>query len=108
MSAELLLLRAASLVHLGDSNESARILTTLLNNKAYGDNSLLQVKLLNWRCASLRMMGQFGEAKRDIKNAIAILKINGGPSDIKGDVYRRLGDICAEQGQLKGALRYQV
>ncbi len=106
-SAELLLLKAAALVHLGDSTEAARILTELLDKKAYGSNALLQVKLLNWRCAALRMMGQFGEAKRDIKYAIALLKVNGGPSDVKGDVFRRLGDICAEQGQFKGALRQQ-
>lgn len=106
-SAELLLLRAAALVHVGDSTEAARILTELIDKKAYGTNSLLQVKLLNWRCASLRMMGQFIEAKRDIKNAIALLNVNGGPADVKGEVSRRLGDIYAEQGQFKTALRYQ-
>jgi len=106
-SAELLLLQAAALVNQGDSTEAARILSELIDKKAYGSNALLQIKLLNWRCASLRMMGHFSEAKRDIKNAIALLNVNGGSTDIKGDVYRQLGDICAEQGQLKGALRHQ-
>jgi ATP/maltotriose-dependent transcriptional regulator MalT/DNA-binding SARP family transcriptional activator len=106
-SVELLLIKASALVHLGDSNEAARILTELLDRKAYGNNSLLQAKILNWRCAALRMMGKFGEAKQDIKKAITILNLIDGPSEIKGDVFRRLGDICVEQGQFKGALRYQ-
>jgi ATP/maltotriose-dependent transcriptional regulator MalT/DNA-binding SARP family transcriptional activator len=106
-SAELLLLKASALVYLGDSNETARILTELLDKKSYGNNTLLQAKILNWRCAALRMMGKFGEAKQDIKKAIAILNLIDGPSELKGDVFRRLGDICSEQGQFKGALRYQ-
>lgn len=106
-SAELQLLKAATLVHTGNSIEAAKILTTLLDKKAYDSNTLLQAKLLNWRCAALRMMGQFGEAKRDIKNAIVLLKAKDSTPDLKGDFYRRYGDICAEQGQFKGALRYQ-
>jgi ATP/maltotriose-dependent transcriptional regulator MalT/DNA-binding SARP family transcriptional activator len=106
-STELQLIKAAALVHTGNSIEAARILTTLLDKKAYGSNTLLQAKLLNWRCAALRMMGQFGEAKRDIKIAIALLKGKDNPPDLKGDFYRRYGDVCAEQGQFKGALRYQ-
>ena len=106
-SAELLVMKASALVHLGDANEAARILTELLDRNNYGNNALLQAKTLNWRCAALRMMGQFGEAKQDIKKAITILNLIDAPSEIKGDVFRRLGDICAEQGQFKGALRYQ-
>ncbi|MCX6003873.1 MAG: tetratricopeptide repeat protein, partial [Chloroflexi bacterium] len=106
-STEMLVLKASALVHLGNSTESARILTELLERKAFGSDLLLQAKILNWRCAALRMMGQFSEAKRDVKKAISILNLCDGSSEIKGDVFRQLGDICAEQGQFKGALRYQ-
>ena len=101
---DLVLLHAQSLIHLGKVNEAVRILTGLLCQVASDEDWLYRAKALSWRSAAFRLTGHFAEAKSDIETAIRILKQRGGPADILGDAYRRLGNIHAEQGRFTLAL----
>ena len=104
---ELVLLHAQSLIHIGEVDEAAHLLTGLLRQVAGDEDWLYRARALSWRSAVFRLTGYFTEAKRDIETAICVLEQYGGPADILGDAYRRLGDIHAEQGRLRVALRYQ-
>ncbi len=103
----LVLLHAQSLIHLGEADEAARVLTDLLCQVTSKEDWLYRAKALSWRSAAFRLAGHFAEAKRDIETAIPVLEQHGGPADILGDAHRRLGDIHAEQGRFHLALRYQ-
>ncbi len=101
---DLVLLHAQSLIHLGKVDEAVHILTGLLCQVASDEDWLNRAKALSWRSAAFRLTGHFAEAKSDIETAIRILKQRGGPADILGDAYRRLGNIHAEQGRFTLAL----
>lgn len=103
---DLVLLHAQSLIHLGEVDEAARILTGLLNNKVDDEDWLYRAKALSWRSAAFRLTGHFTEAKSDIDVAIHLLEQNGGPANILSDAYRRLGSIHAEQGRFRAALKH--
>ena len=103
---DLVLLDAQSLIHLGEADEAARILTGLLGQVTSKEDWLYRAKALSWRSAAFRLTGHFAEAKRDIETAIPVLEQHGGPADILGDAHRRLGNIHAEQGRFTLALRH--
>ena len=103
---QLAVLKAAAAIHLGNALEAAGMLSEVLDKTAQDDRTLV-AKALSWRSAAYRIMGRLADSKRDIKKAVDILTSSQGPASLTGDAYRRLGDICLEQGQLKGALRHQ-
>jgi len=104
--AGLVLLYAQSLIHVGQVDEAARVLTGLLGQVTSKEDWLYRAKALSWRSAAFRLTGHFAEAKRDIDTAIRVLEQHAGPADILGDAYNRLGNIHAEQGRFTLALRY--
>lgn len=103
---ELALLRAQGLIHLGELNEAARILTQLLHFDMNDSQWLCRAKVFSWRSAAFRLAGHFAEAKKDIKVAISILEKHDGPANILGDAYRRLAYISMDQGRFSLAGRY--
>jgi len=103
---DLVLLHAQSLVYLGETDEAARLLTRLLSQVASDDEWLYRAKALSWRSAAFRLTGHFAEARSDIKVAIRLLEERDGPAAILGDAYRRLGNVHAEQGCTRTALKY--
>ena len=103
---DLVLLRAESLIHLGDADEAARVLSGLLYQLTSDEDWLYRAKAFSWRSAAFRLTGHFPEAKSDIEVAIRILKQRRGTAGILGDAYRRLGSIHAEQGRFTLALRH--
>ncbi len=104
---ELVLLHAQSLIHVGEVDEAARVLTKLLSQITSTEDWLYRAKALSWRSAAFRLASYFTEAKSDIKTAIRLLKQHSGPADLLGDAHRRLGNIHLEQGRLPAALRHQ-
>jgi len=104
--AGLVLLYAQSLIHVGQVDEAARVLTGLLGQVTSKEDWLYRAKALSWRSAAFRLTGNFAEAKHDIDTAIRVLEQHAGPADILGDAYNRLGNIHAEQGRFTLALRY--
>jgi len=102
----LVLLHAQSLIHVGQVDEAARVLTGLLGQVTSKEDWLYRAKALSWRSAAFRLTGHFAEAKSDIETTIRLLEQHGGPSDILGDAHNRLGNIHAEQGRFTLALRY--
>ena len=102
----LVLLHAQSLIHVGEVDEAAHVLTELLSQLTSTEDWLYRAKALSWRSATFRLAGHFAEAKRDVRTAIRLLEQHGGPADILGDAHRRLGNIHAEQGRFPLALRY--
>ncbi len=102
----LILLHAQSLIHMGEVDEAARALTKLLSQIISTEDWLYRAKALSWRSAAFRLTGHFAEAKSDIETAIRLLKQHGGPADILGDACGRLGNIHAEQGRFRLALRH--
>jgi LuxR family maltose regulon positive regulatory protein len=105
--AGLSVLKAGAMVHLGDSVEAARLLTTVLADIP-PDDWLLTARALCWRCAAFRMMSRFSQAKKDVHEALHLLTGHGGPPDVTGDAYRQLGDIYTTQGQFRAALKYEL
>lgn len=104
---ELVLLYAQSLVHVGEVDRAAHLLTHLLDHISKEEEWLYRAKALSWRSAAFRLTGHSVEAKSDISAAIRLLEQHHGPAPILGDAYRRLGDIHAEQGRLRLALKHQ-
>lgn len=104
---ELVLLYAQSLIHVGEVDRAAYLLTQLLDHISKGEEWLYKAKALSWRSAAFRLTGHSVEAKSDISAAIRLLEQRHGPAPILGDAYRRLGDIHAEQGHLRLALKHQ-
>ncbi len=102
----LVLLHAQSLIHLGEVNEAASVLTKLLNQTISTEDWLYRAKALSWRSAALRLASNFTNAKSDIRAAIRLLEQHGGPADILGEAHRRLGDIHTEQGRFHLAQRH--
>jgi LuxR family maltose regulon positive regulatory protein len=102
----LVLLHAQSLIHVGEVDEAAHVLTKLLSHFTRTEDWLYRAKALSWRSAAFRLAGHFSEAKNDIRTAIRLLEQHGGPADILGDAQRRLGNIHAEQGRFSLALRH--
>ena len=102
----LVLLYAQSLFRVGEAAEAIRVLTDLLSQVTGEEDWLYRAKALSWRSAALRLTGYFAEAESDIRTAIRLLEQHGGPADVLGEVYMRLGNIHAEQGRLLLALRY--
>ena len=103
---ELVLLHGQSLIHLGEVDEAARVLTGLLCQVASDEDWLYRAKALSWRSAAFRLTSHFAEAKNDIEDAISLLKQHNGPATVLGDAYNRLGNIHAEQGRFTTALRH--
>ena len=103
---DLVLLHAQSLIHLGEADEAARLLTGLLCQVVSDEDWLYKAKALSWRSAAFRLASHFAEAKNDINNAIRLIEQHGGPADILGEAYRRLGSIHMEQGRFTLALRH--
>lgn len=103
---DLVLLHAQSLIHIGEVDEAARILTELLSQITSKEDWLYQAKTLSWRSAAFRLTGHFAEAKSDIRTAIRLLEQRNGPIVILGDAHRRLGNIHMEQGRFALALRH--
>jgi ATP/maltotriose-dependent transcriptional regulator MalT/DNA-binding SARP family transcriptional activator len=103
---DLVLLHAQSLIHLGEVDEAARLLTGLLCQVASDEEWLYRAKALSWRSAAFRLTGYFAEAKSDIETAIRLLEQHNGPIAILGDTHRRLGNIHMEQGRFTLALRH--
>ena len=103
---DLVLLHAQSLIHLGEVDEAARILTELLSQITNTKDWLYRAKALSWRSAAFRLAGYFAEARSDIKAAIRLLEQHNGPIAILGDAHRRLGNIHAEQGRYPLALKH--
>jgi ATP/maltotriose-dependent transcriptional regulator MalT/two-component SAPR family response regulator len=98
------LLDARGLIYLGEAAKAARILSGLiseLNDKDW----LHRAKALSWRSAAFRLTGHLSEAKRDVEKAISTLKNHKGPAGVLGDAQKRLGNIHAEQGHFKMAIR---
>ena len=102
---ELVLLWAWSQIHLGEAAEAARNLNRVISRASKSEDWLIRAKALSWRSATHRLSGNLYEAQRDIKNAIRILTDNDGPADVLGEAYRRLGEVCKEQGRFKQAAR---
>jgi ATP/maltotriose-dependent transcriptional regulator MalT/two-component SAPR family response regulator len=102
----LVLLHAQSLIHLGEVNEAASVLTKLLNQTTSTEDWLYRAKALSWRSAALRLASNFTNAKSDIRAAIRLLEQHGGPADILGEAHRRLGSIHMEQGRFRLAQRH--
>jgi len=102
----LVLLHAQSLIHLGEVDEAARVLTKLLSQTTSTEDWLYRAKALSWRSAALRLVSNFTNARSDIRAAIRLLEQHGGPADILGEAHRRLGDIHTEQGRFRLALRH--
>lgn len=102
---DLTLINAQYLIHLGEVGEAIHVLTNLLREISTGEDWLHKAKALSWRSAAFRLTGLFTEAKRDVEVAIRLLRQHGGPVDILGDAYNRLGNIHAEQGRFIPALR---
>jgi ATP/maltotriose-dependent transcriptional regulator MalT/two-component SAPR family response regulator len=103
---ELTILLSQSLVHLGENGRAAQLLTQALGRNPGDSNWLFRSKALSWRSAALRITGHFKEAGKDIEEALALLNSHESSPDILGDAYRRLGTICAEQGQFQAALSH--
>jgi len=101
---DLVLLHSQSLIHLGENGRAAQLLTKALSQTAEDIDWLFRSMALSWRSAALRITGHFNEARNDIEQAIALLTSHNGAPDVLGDAYRRLGTICAEQGQFQIAL----
>lgn len=102
---ELVLLDVECLVHLGNTDEAARLLANLLG-KLSDEDWLLKAKALSWRGAVFRLTGSFQEAKTDVSTAIRLLDEHHGPADLLGACHRRLGDIHKDRGQFPSALRH--
>ena len=102
----LVLLHAQSLIHVGEVDEAARVLTELLSQLTNTEDWLYRAKALSWRSAAFRLTSYFEEAKSDIRAAIRLVEQHGGPTDLLGDAHRRLGNIHAEQGRFPSALRH--
>jgi len=102
---DLTLINAQYLIHLGEVGEAIHVLTNLLREISTGEDWLHKAKALSWRSAAFRLTGLFTEAKRDVEVTIRLLRQHGGPVDILGDAYNRLGNIHAEQGRFILALR---
>ena len=103
---DLMLIQAQGLIYLGEVDKAARLLTSLLRFSSRPEDWMRKAKTLSWRSATLRLTGHFAQARRDIETAIQLLKQHGGPSDILGEAYRRLGHIHLEQGRFALAKRY--
>ncbi|MBI3931529.1 MAG: tetratricopeptide repeat protein [Chloroflexi bacterium] len=102
----LVVLYAQSLIREGKADEAIHILTSLLSQVTSKENWLYEAKALSWRSAAFRLTGYFAEAMGDIRASIRLLERHGGPSDILGEAHMRLGNIHAEQGRFRLALRY--
>jgi len=102
----LVLLHAQSLIHVGEVDEAARVLTKLLSQTTSTEDWLYRAKALSWRSAALRLASNFTNAKSDIRAAIRLLEQHGEPADILGEAHRRLGSIHMEQGRFRLALRH--
>jgi ATP/maltotriose-dependent transcriptional regulator MalT/two-component SAPR family response regulator len=98
------LLNARGLIHLGEAAKAAQILTGLISELTDAD-WLNRAKALSWRSAAFRLTGHLPEARRDVEEAICVLKKHDGPADVLGDAQKRLGNIHAEQGRFKMAMR---
>jgi ATP/maltotriose-dependent transcriptional regulator MalT/two-component SAPR family response regulator len=105
-STDLTILFSQSLIHLGENGRAAGLLTQALSRSTAEADWLFRSKALSWRSAALRITGHFKEAASDIEEALAILNSHESTPDILGDAYRRLGTICAEQGQFQVALSH--
>ncbi len=103
---DLVLLRAQSMIHLGEVDEAARMLTGLLHQVTNDEEWLYRAKALSWRSAAFRLAGHFAEAKSDIETAIPLLEQHNGPITILGDAHRRLGNIHMEQGRFTLAMKH--
>ena len=103
---DLVLLHAQSLIHLGEVDEAARVLTGLLCQVTSDKDWLYRAKALSWRGAAFHLTGHFAEAKNDIETAIRLLEQHGGPASILSDAHRRLGNIHVGQGRFTLALRH--
>jgi LuxR family transcriptional regulator, maltose regulon positive regulatory protein len=103
---ELTLLFAQSLIYLGKADESARLLTAIIDSTPEDADYLLRAKALNWRNAALRLTGQATHARSDIETAVRILERHNGPASLLGEVYKRLGKTQREMGKFKAAERY--
>jgi ATP/maltotriose-dependent transcriptional regulator MalT/DNA-binding SARP family transcriptional activator len=98
------LLNARGLIHLGEAAKAAQILTGLINELT-DEDWLHRAKALSWRSAAFRLTGHLPEAKRDVVEAISVLKKHNGPPSVLGDAQKRLGNIHAEQGHFKMAMQ---
>lgn len=98
-------MNAQGLVHLGDADGAAQLLTGLLS-RIETESWLLRARALSWRSAAFRITEHFAEARNDVQAAIHLLEQHGGPEDVLGDAYRRLGVILADQGKFKSAISY--
>lgn len=105
-SPDLTILFSQSLIHLGENGRAARLLTQALSRNTGEGNWLFRSQALSWRSAALRITGHFKEAGKDIEEALSLLNSHESAPDILGDAYRRLGTICAEQGQFHVALNH--
>jgi LuxR family maltose regulon positive regulatory protein len=103
---DLVLLKAQSLIHLGEVDEAARTLTNILDKVSSSEDWLGRAKVLSWRSAAFRLAGYYAEARSDIETAIHLLKQHNGPLAILGDAHRRLGNIHMEQGRFTLALKH--
>ena len=99
------LLNAQGLIHLGETDKAIQVLTGLISELT-DEDWLYHAKALSWRSAALRLMSHLPEAKRDIEEAINILTKHKGPREVLGDALKRLGNIHAEQGHFKMAMRH--
>jgi len=103
---ELVLLDAQCLIHLGNTDESQKLLTSLLGKPLGEKDWLLKSEALSWRGAVFRLGGYFREAKADVSAAILLLEDHHGPAELLGACHRRLGDIYKDQGQFFSALKH--
>lgn len=103
---EIIVLDASTMMHLGDPDKAIRILNTMTDRLSSTEDWLLKAKALSWRSAAFRLNGYFREARKDINTTIRLLEQNQGPPDLLGAAHRRLGDIHAEQGRFRPALRH--
>jgi len=100
------LIQAQGLIHLGEIDKAARLLTGLLYLVSRPEDWMRKAKALSWRSAALRLTGHFAQARHDIETSIHLLEEHGGTSDILGEAHRRLGHIHLEQGRFALSKRH--
>ena len=103
---KLVLLNVQCLSHLGNTDESQKLLAILLGKPLGEEDWLLKSEALSWRGAVFRLGGYFREAKTDVSAAVRLLEEHHGPAELLGACHRRLGDIYKDQGQFFSALKH--